>query len=475
MEFRTKLSEEQLQDAREQAHAMHELRGFKRSEITRQICKKSPQGQALLYYFMQCQDFADLSIVSALRALIQRLTLIGEADEISRIVSGFANRYHEQHSMNCTPDAIATLASSLLILNTDLHRTLRGGRSKMTLKDFQRNLDGAMDGGDFPPELLKAAYTEVQAEELVHAADDFDSQHHDQDQRTITAAKGRSDTVLRLFYLGEAVGDKTLACVINRKELVGPGGVAIRRRRWKQLHMALHGHMLIFHLLKHEPVSSEDATINIWDSANVRHGYARLALDYPKKDNVVSLTLLTGRTMLLHYNSTDAATTWIKTINHIAATTSAPPLAAPITSARSGFKAPQLTESKTTETIEQMTARYRAQLTKIVKDLATHRNEEQEYRSGDKLMTKYYEDKLAYLEYEEKRVKTYVQILELQQGGGTKNGLSNGNTSSHHLNTSTSSRYRFRNRSGTENESNRLSFVSGYGMSASDTDEISWV
>jgi hypothetical protein len=40
MEFRTKLSEEQLADAREQAHAMNELQGFTRSEVTRQICRK---------------------------------------------------------------------------------------------------------------------------------------------------------------------------------------------------------------------------------------------------------------------------------------------------------------------------------------------------------------------------------------------------------------------------------------------------
>ena len=40
MNFRIALSEEQLARAREQSHAMQELRGFTRSEVARQICAK---------------------------------------------------------------------------------------------------------------------------------------------------------------------------------------------------------------------------------------------------------------------------------------------------------------------------------------------------------------------------------------------------------------------------------------------------
>eukprot|EP00045_Choanoeca_perplexa_P007602 m.69668 g.69668 ORF g.69668 m.69668 type:complete len:289 (-) comp14140_c0_seq1:688-1554(-) len=258
MEFRTKLTQEQLANAREQAHAMNELQGYTRSEVTRRICKKTPESQALLYYFMQCQDFTGMTIVAALRLLITRFTLVGEAAEVSRVIIGFASRYREQNAMDCTPDAVATLASALLILNTDIHRTVRGGRNRMTFKEFETGLYGAMDGGEFPTETLKRAYCEVQEEELVHAADDYEARHQDEDTRTITAAKGRSDTVLRLFYLGEPVGERALSATMNRKELLAPLGASIRRHRWRQLHVALHGHMLIFHLPKHQPVSAED-------------------------------------------------------------------------------------------------------------------------------------------------------------------------------------------------------------------------
>eukprot|EP00045_Choanoeca_perplexa_P007603 m.69678 g.69678 ORF g.69678 m.69678 type:complete len:238 (-) comp14140_c0_seq2:32-745(-) len=207
---------------------------------------------------------------------------------------------------------------------------------------------------------------------------------------------------------------------------------------------------------------------DIWDSASVRHAFARLALDYQKRDNVFRLTLGNGRCMLLQCDTSEQAATWVRTINDIAATTSAPPLPAPVTSARSGFRPPVLPESKSTETLEEQRARYKTQSVKLARDLITLREEEGEYRAGGKQTTAYFEAKLAYMEYETKRLQTYLRVIEQKLGEDVPS------------NAGSRRKYRFRgstrnSTNGSDSQRLSLSFVSGYAHSAAESDQVSWV
>ncbi|EGD76598.1 hypothetical protein PTSG_07715 [Salpingoeca rosetta] len=101
---------------------------------------------------------------------------------------------------------------------------------------------------------------------------------------------------------------------------------------------------------------------------------------------------------------------WITRINTIAATSSAPPLPAPATSQR-GFQRPVLPMSRSSETLEEQVARYRAQLRQLRDQLSVHQSEERAAKSQGKRSWQQWETKQEYLEFELQRVATYFDIL----------------------------------------------------------------
>ena len=93
----------------------------------------------LLTAFMARFSFSGLSVVGALRSLLVRFRLPGEAQIIDRLVQRFADAYvRDNRAVGLHPDAVYSLAFAAIMLNTDLHNPRI--RAKMTLAQFRTNL-----------------------------------------------------------------------------------------------------------------------------------------------------------------------------------------------------------------------------------------------------------------------------------------------------------------------------------------------
>ncbi|KAK8019983.1 hypothetical protein PG990_005121 [Apiospora arundinis] len=95
--------------------------------------------QRTLRAYMELYDFADKSVLTALREVCGRLILRAETQQVDRILVCFSNRW-----CNCNPnhgfktmDVIHTMCYSIMLLNTDLH--MADIESKMTRSQFVKN------------------------------------------------------------------------------------------------------------------------------------------------------------------------------------------------------------------------------------------------------------------------------------------------------------------------------------------------
>ena len=93
----------------------------------------------LLTGFMALFSFGGLSVVGALRLLLTRFRLPGEAQIIDRLMQCFADSYMRDNcAIGLHSDVIYVLSFAAIMLNTDLHnpRVLK----KMTLQQFKSSL-----------------------------------------------------------------------------------------------------------------------------------------------------------------------------------------------------------------------------------------------------------------------------------------------------------------------------------------------
>ncbi|RYP60655.1 hypothetical protein DL769_008031 [Monosporascus sp. CRB-8-3] len=100
--------------------------------------------QRTLRAYMDLYDFANQSVLSALRQICTRLVLRAETQQVDRILVAFSNRWCEcnpNHGFK-TMDVIHTLCYSIMLLNTDLH--LADIEHKMTRSQFVKNTIGTI-------------------------------------------------------------------------------------------------------------------------------------------------------------------------------------------------------------------------------------------------------------------------------------------------------------------------------------------
>lgn len=102
--------------------------------------------------FMELFNFTDLSILSSIRVLCERLYMKAESQQLDRIVDAFAERWCQ-----CNPNhkfmsvsVVYTLAYSILLLNTDLHSEKRSGGKKMVKSQYIQSTLGAMKANAKP-------------------------------------------------------------------------------------------------------------------------------------------------------------------------------------------------------------------------------------------------------------------------------------------------------------------------------------
>ena len=80
--------------------------------------------KAVMYAYVDQIDFSGMEFVAALRHLLSKFRLPGEAQKIDRIMEKFAGRYVENNKhldIFASADAAYVLAYSIIMLTTDLH------------------------------------------------------------------------------------------------------------------------------------------------------------------------------------------------------------------------------------------------------------------------------------------------------------------------------------------------------------------
>lgn len=96
--------------------------------------------QSILKQYCALLDFREMLIDDALRLLLERFRLPGEAQQIDRIIVTFAHVYYQDNPLAFdSEDTTYILAYSAIMLNTDLHNSFAETSKKMTKSQFTKN------------------------------------------------------------------------------------------------------------------------------------------------------------------------------------------------------------------------------------------------------------------------------------------------------------------------------------------------
>ncbi|PBK77654.1 Sec7-domain-containing protein [Armillaria solidipes] len=125
-----------------------------------------PDNIEVLKAFIGLFDFKNKPMADAMRELLETFRLPGEAQQINRITETFASIYFASEPAEIrSEDAVYVLAYSIIMLNTDLHNPQV--RKRMSFEEYQKNLRGVNDKGDFPAEYLQNIYDSIRKREIV--------------------------------------------------------------------------------------------------------------------------------------------------------------------------------------------------------------------------------------------------------------------------------------------------------------------
>jgi hypothetical protein len=140
-------------------------RGFQKVKVGEYMGGTSPFVLDVMKTFVDLNDFTGLLIDEAMRVLLGKFKIQGEAAIVDRTMEKFASRYCDQN-----PDAFAeqdtayVLAFSIMMLNTDAHSV--NVKTKMTGIQFLSQNRGIDNGNNLPDELLNGIYTRITEREI---------------------------------------------------------------------------------------------------------------------------------------------------------------------------------------------------------------------------------------------------------------------------------------------------------------------
>ncbi|CAI8011228.1 Brefeldin A-inhibited guanine nucleotide-exchange protein 2 [Geodia barretti] len=123
--------------------------------------------KAVMYAYIDQMDFTGMDFVAALRLLLSKFRLPGEAQKIDRLMEKFAGRYCETNTkldIFASADAAYVLAYSIIMLTTDLHSSQV--KKKMTKEEYIKMNRGINDHKDLPREYLEAIYDKIAMKEI---------------------------------------------------------------------------------------------------------------------------------------------------------------------------------------------------------------------------------------------------------------------------------------------------------------------
>ena len=153
------------------AQFLHISQNLDKTQVGEYIGK--PVNGACLKAFVNFFDFKSKRIDQALRMLLEKFRIPGEAQVIDRIIDAFSIKYFAtlkpEESEIATLDATTILAFSIIMLNTDLHSVVV--RKRMSFEEYQRNLRGVNNKQNFSADLLGHIYDAIKVNPFILAED----------------------------------------------------------------------------------------------------------------------------------------------------------------------------------------------------------------------------------------------------------------------------------------------------------------
>ncbi|KAM9809682.1 uncharacterized protein psda isoform 6-T10 [Syngnathus typhle] len=172
------------------ARRLHQLRGFRKSDVSSHLNKNNEFSRMVAEEYLSNFDFQGLTIEQALRTFLGKLTLTGESQERERVLAHFSRRYVTCNARSHATQDVHMLTCALILLNVDLHGNNVGKR--MSCAQFISNLQGLNNGKDFPRDMLKSLYASIKNDKLQWTIDDNELQ-----TSTWDLADGRTDSASR--------------------------------------------------------------------------------------------------------------------------------------------------------------------------------------------------------------------------------------------------------------------------------------
>jgi brefeldin A-resistance guanine nucleotide exchange factor 1 len=125
------------------ANFLHEYSNWlSKSEIGKTIRNNGEFHERTLFHYMYGIDMHGLTVDEALRYMIQKFELTGEAQQVERQILQFADVYYASnpdHAHLKSSESVFMCAVSIIMLNTDLHNPQMKERNKMSLTQFINN------------------------------------------------------------------------------------------------------------------------------------------------------------------------------------------------------------------------------------------------------------------------------------------------------------------------------------------------
>uniref|UniRef100_UPI00358EB7C5 uncharacterized protein isoform X2 n=1 Tax=Myxine glutinosa TaxID=7769 RepID=UPI00358EB7C5 len=411
--------------ARQMANRLYYLDGFKRSDIAQHLYRNNEFSRVVCEEYLMLFDFVGLSLDQALRMFLKALVLVGETQERERILAQFSRWYcHSNPNSGLEEDGVHTLTCSVMLLNTDLHGP--NIRKKMSKQMFIDNLAGMNNGGNFSKEMLTVFYNSIKLERLEWAVDDDDDDEefhqpkpglrtsYDEEPRNLVLSglnpfqEIPADPNAVTYYCG-LLHRKLFADTDHKKAPLG-------KRSWKSFYAVLKG--MILYLYKNERSNeSTDLGENLKTALSIHHALARPDKEHSRHRNVFRLQTADWKVFLFYTRTAEEMDSWVKRINLVAATFSAPPLPAAVGSQRR-FSRPLLPASMVKLSQEEQLKAHETKLRMIITELVEHQSYPPDRRvRGRELQD--YKLKLQYLDFEKCRYEMYISALQARLLAGT--------------------------------------------------------
>ncbi|CAL1538874.1 unnamed protein product [Lymnaea stagnalis] len=396
------------------AKRLFNLEGFRKSDVSRHLCKKNDFSNLVAEEYLKYFDFNEDTLDLALRKFLTQFSLYGETQERERVLAHFSRRF-----MECNPgsfnseDACHTLTCAIMLLNSDLHAPNVGRR--MTCQEFIENLAELNDGENFSKEVLKAIYQAIKNEPIEWAIDELPpDMEGNQLQDQIQSSQAPSPQTLGSNpFLEVPDPNKTTEYkkgYVMRKCCMEPDRrkTPFGKRGWKMLYAVLRD-MILYQYKDEHQLKKGHFVESSQNAIRIHHALATKATDYTKKQHVFRLQTANGAEYLFQTGDSKELQEWVDTINLVAASLSAPPLPGAVGS-KAKFQRQLLPASYTRLNLREQLHSHETKVQDLEQELHAHRAAAPEKGAKSSVIQDYLEKEM-YLEFELKRFKTYGYLL----------------------------------------------------------------